>query len=43
MQRINGYLNMGELKKLNKEIAPSLYAKSWYTNGENEYLFKLEK
>lgn len=42
MQRINGYLNMGELKKLNKEIAPSLYAKSWYTDGENEYLFKLE-
>ncbi len=41
MERINGYRNIGEYKKLNRQIACSLFAKSWYSDGENEYLFKV--
>ena len=41
MERINGYRNIGDFKKLNRKIVPSLYAKAWYTDGEYEYLFKI--
>lgn len=42
MNRINGYRNIGEYQKVNKKVEESLYAKAWYTDGKEEYLFKKE-
>ena len=40
MKRINGYLQIGDFKKIDKKIEKSMFAKFWLTDGKKEYLFK---
>ena len=40
MELINGYLQIGDFKRLDKKIEKSMFAKYWLTDGEKEYLFK---
>lgn len=42
MERLNGYLNIGNFKQTKKAIEPSNYATAWYENKRIEYLFKIE-
>lgn len=44
MERENGYLVIDDLKKLEIDVEDiGGFCEGWYTDGEKEYLFKLEK